>query len=140
MEKLAHTTFKHVKGHRLMVVQGISECQVITQSINQLIKIYIAPLQHPYSEALRPRPSGKQQSSKAGETENRQHLGGASDLRETHSRLLDQLQKANGSALSQSHNRDIRDIIHPLDDGWTMNHWQQNTSLNVFLHCKRLPL
>src|SRR6218665_1246166 len=50
----------------------------------------------------RPRPSGKEQSLEGGGIENRQRLGGALDLLEVHSRFLDQPQKMNGSALSQS--------------------------------------
>jgi len=42
--------------------------------INQSIKIYIAPLQYPYSEALPTRPSGKEQSWEGGGIENRHHL------------------------------------------------------------------
>src|SRR6218665_2223311 len=50
----------------------------------------------------RPRPSGKEQSREGGGIENRHCLGGALDLLEVHCRLLDQPQKKNGSALSQS--------------------------------------
>ena len=74
---------------------------VLVLIIIQLINEYIAPLQDPYSEASRPWPSGKKQSSEAGEIENRHSLG-ALDLREAHYRLLDQPQKQNGSALLQS--------------------------------------
>jgi len=49
------------------------------QSINE--NLYSPPFKIPTQRRSRPRPSGKEQSSKAGETENRFHLGGASDLR-----------------------------------------------------------
>src|SRR6218665_904037 len=51
-------------------------------TINQSIKIYIAPLQDTYSEASRPRPSGKEQSLECGGIENRHRLEGALDLLE----------------------------------------------------------
>src|SRR6218665_81515 len=49
----------------------------------------------------RPRPSGKEWSPKAGETERRHRLGGASYLKGVRSRLLDQQLKRNCSVLSQ---------------------------------------
>ena len=54
----------------------------------------------------RPRPSGEEQSWGGGGIENRQRLRGALDQLERHSRLLDQPQTKNGSALSQSNNND----------------------------------
>src|SRR6218665_254763 len=56
----------------------------------------------PTQRRSRPRPSGKEQSLECGGIENRHRLEGALDLLEVHSRFLDQPQKMNGSALSQS--------------------------------------
>ena len=65
-------------------------------------KIYIAPLQDPYSEALFTQAMLKKQCSTLLEIENRHCLGGAFDLREAHSRLLDHPHKWNDCALSQN--------------------------------------
>src|SRR6218665_3361864 len=74
--------------------------RISEQLIHQSIKNYKAPLQDPYSKPSQTRPSGKE-SSKSGATEHRCRLGGASDLKEARSRLLDQQLKRNCSALSQ---------------------------------------
>jgi len=71
--------------------------------INQSIKIDIAPLQDPYSEALPTQ--AKRNRRGGGGTENRHRLGGILDQLEGHSRFLNQPQKKNGSALSQSGRR-----------------------------------
>src|SRR6218665_1659941 len=80
-----------------------SGCHRMKKLIHQSIKINVSPLQEPYTQRRpRLRPSGREQSSNAGETEHMYRLGGASDLREARSRLLDQPLKRNGSALSQT--------------------------------------
>jgi len=80
-----------------------SGCHRMKKLIHQSIKINVSPLQDPYTQRRpRLRPSGREQSSNAGETEHMYRLGGASDLREARSRLLDQPLKRNGSALSQT--------------------------------------
>src|SRR6218665_948501 len=56
----------------------------------------------PTQRRSRPRPSGREQSLEGGGIENRHRLEGALDLLEVHSRFLDQPQKMNRFALSQS--------------------------------------
>jgi len=55
--------------------------RIIDKSMNQSIKIYIAPLKDLYPEALPTQVKRKRTVFKSWLTENRQHLGGASDLR-----------------------------------------------------------
>src|SRR6218665_1920062 len=93
--------------------------------INQSIKIYIAPFKIPTQRRFRPRPSGKEQSLEGGGTENRHRLQGALNLLEVHSRFLDQPQKMNGSALSQS------GLMGPP------NYRQQRTGVYERLHMRR---
>src|SRR6218665_2958487 len=89
----------------------------------QSIKIYI--LQDTYSEALQTQPRGKEQSLEGDGIENRHLLEGALDLLEVHSRFLDQPQKINGSALSQSGRMGPR------------NYREQRTGVYDGLHMKR---
>src|SRR6218665_1955861 len=74
--------------------------QSINQSINQ--NLYSAPSRYLLRGAPDTRPSGKEQSLEGGGIENRHRLEGALDLLEVHSRFLDQPQKMNRFALSQS--------------------------------------
>src|SRR6218665_3046346 len=72
----------------------------INQSINQSIKIYIAPLQDTYSDALPTHAKRKRSLEKVVELQapfGRCLL----DLQKIHSRFLDQPQKMNEFALSQ---------------------------------------
>jgi len=57
------------------------------------------PFNIPSQKLSRPRLSGNEQSWEGGWIENRRRLGGGLDLLEVQSRLLDQPQKKNGSAL-----------------------------------------
>src|SRR6218665_2937763 len=76
---------------------------LLVMSINQSInENFLSTPQHPHSDVLRPRLSGKEPYSESGGIENRHRLGVALHLRESRSRLLDQPQKKNGSALPQS--------------------------------------
>ena len=77
----------------------ISINQSTNQSINQSKFI---PLQEPYSEALPTQAKRKRTVLRRWWKWEQAHLGGALDLLEVHSTLLDQPQKKNGSALQQS--------------------------------------
>jgi len=65
------------------------------RSINESVKICIAPVQDTYSEAHPTQAKRKRQSWEGGGIENKHRLGGALDLLEDQSRLLDQPQKMN---------------------------------------------
>src|SRR6218665_3106355 len=79
--------------------------KMINLSMNKKIKqskFILRPFKIPTQRRSRPRPSGKEQSLEGGGIENRHRLEGALDLLEVHSRFLDQPQKMNRFALSQS--------------------------------------
>ena len=72
---------------------------VFNQSISQ--NLYSAPSRYLLRGAPGPGQAEKK-SLEGGGIDNRHRLGGALDLLKVHSRFLDQPQKMNGSALSQS--------------------------------------
>src|SRR6218665_2187230 len=74
----------------------------ISQSINQSVKIYIAPSQDTYSEELPTQVKRKTTVLRRWWNWEQAPFGGALDLLEVHSRFFDQPQKMNESALSQS--------------------------------------
>src|SRR6218665_3336590 len=95
-----------------------------SQSINQSVKIYIAPLQDTYSDALPTHAKRKRSLEKVVELQ--APFGRCLiDLLEIHSRFLDQPQKMNEFALSQ------RGRMGPR------NYREQRTGVYDGLHMKR---
>src|SRR6218665_1878191 len=64
-----------------LVIRGLIDSPMM-KSLNQSMKIYVAPFKIPTQRRSRLRLSGNEQSSEAGGIEDRHRLGGALNLRE----------------------------------------------------------